>query len=202
MKRGIDIALGVLGLLIGAPVMAIAAAVIWRKEGPPVLYRSERVGRGGRIFLLLKLRTMSADASLAKPGSVTVLDDPRVTRTGSTLRGWKIDELPQLVNVLLGDMSIVGPRPEVPEYVELYTETQREILRYHPGMTSPASITFVNEARLLSMAEDPGKTYLESVMPEEIRIDLEYMRHATVWSDLRVIAKTFSAILAARRAPA
>jgi lipopolysaccharide/colanic/teichoic acid biosynthesis glycosyltransferase len=164
--------------------------VVRWKDGAPCFYVSRRVGERGRPFRLYKIRTMSESAERGPLGSVTTGDDPRVTVTGRVLRRWKIDELPQLLNVLLGDMSMVGPRPETPEYVALYTEEQREILRYRPGITSPASITFIREAELLSLEDDPVTYYAERIMPEEIRIDLTYMRRATVWSDMTVLLKT------------
>lgn len=193
-RRAMDIGGALLAAVFAAPLIAAAAAAVWLREGPPAFYRSRRVGQRGRPFDLWKIRTMVRDADRAPSGSVTVGDDPRITATGRVLRRWKIDELPQIVNVLTGAMSLVGPRPETPEYVARYTAEQREILRFRPGLTSPASIAFVNEAALLAAAEDPGETYLHEIMPEEIRLDLEYMRTATVWSDLRVLLATVTAI--------
>jgi lipopolysaccharide/colanic/teichoic acid biosynthesis glycosyltransferase len=194
-KRVFDIVISLGALPIAAPAMLVAALMVRLKDGSPVLYRSRRVGADGRPFTLLKIRTMMRDAHRASLGSVTVAEDPRATATGRALRRWKIDELPQLINVLLGDMSLVGPRPEDPEFVAMYSEEQRKILRYTPGMTSPASIRFVNESELLGQAEDPRRKYLDEIMPEEIRIDLEYFRRATLFSDLGVLARTLSAVL-------
>ena len=194
MMRALDVVVASLALVVAGPLIVVAALVVRRKDGPPAFYLSRRIGDQGRPFYLIKLRTMSNDAARSDLGSVTIRNDPRVTSTGRTLRRWKIDELPQLINVLLGDMGIVGPRPETPEYVAHYTEEQREILRYRPGITSPASIAFVNEAELLRSADDSRRKYLEEIMPEEIRIDLEYMRHVTARSNLLVMLRTASAI--------
>jgi len=194
VKRMLDLLLAGLGLVVVAPVGLIAAVVVFLSEGRPVFYLSRRVGQGGREFTLHKLRTMVPRSDRGSLGSVTVADDARLSRTGRALRRWKLDELPQLVNVLKGEMSIVGPRPDAPEIVALYTDEQREILRYRPGLTSPASIRFVNEAELLATSDDPRRLYIEEIMPEEIRLDLDYMKQATVGSDLRVMLATVVAV--------
>jgi lipopolysaccharide/colanic/teichoic acid biosynthesis glycosyltransferase len=190
MKRAIDLILAVPASVLAIPVVVVAAAVVRWNDGAPSFYASYRVGEGGRLFRLYKIRTMREGSESGVLGSVTTADDPRVTSTGRILRRWKVDELPQLLNVLLGDMSLVGPRPETPEYVALFTAVQREILRYRPGLTSPASIAFMREAELLAGVRDPVTHYVEAIMPEEIRIDLAYMRRATTSSDLGVIMKT------------
>jgi lipopolysaccharide/colanic/teichoic acid biosynthesis glycosyltransferase len=194
VKRALDV-FGSLGAAVFViPVVAVVAVVVRVREGTPAFYHSRRIGEGGRPFDLWKVRTMTRDADRAPEGSVTVGGDRRITETGRVLRRWKLDELPQIFNVLAGDMSLVGPRPETPEFVALYTDEQRRILRYRPGLTSPGSVAFVNEAGLLATAEDPRDTYLHRIMPEEIRLDLEYMRSATVFSDLRVLLATVAAI--------
>ncbi len=190
MKRVTDIVLAGAALILAVPIVGVAAAVVRWKDGAPSFYVSRRVGQRGSLFRLYKIRTMSEEAEHGLLGSVTTGNDPRVTVTGRLLRRWKIDELPQLLNVLFGDMSLVGPRPETQEYVALYTDEQREILSYRPGITSLASVAFVREAELLARADDPLKYYVEEVMPEKIRIDLAYMRRATMWSDLGVLLKT------------
>lgn len=195
VKRAFDVALALFAAVAVTPVLAIAVGVILLIDGPPVFYESVRVGAGGCTFRLIKLRTMRRDADQDLRGSVTDKDDPRVTPLGRVLRHWKIDELPQIFNVLAGEMSFVGPRPDTPEYAALYSSEQKEVYRYLPGITSPASIRFVNEAELLAESEDPRATYLEEIMPEQIHMDLEYMRTATIWSDIVVIVGTAKAIL-------
>jgi lipopolysaccharide/colanic/teichoic acid biosynthesis glycosyltransferase len=195
VKRLIDLLLGSLLSAVAAPVVLLGAVSILLSDGRPAFLRVVRIGQGGCRFELLKLRTMVRGADQHPLGSITVGDDPRILRFGAFLRRHKFDEFPQLINVVLGDMSLVGPRPEVPEYVALYSEEERQILQYRPGITSPASIKFVNEADLLRTAHDPRKTYLEVILPEEIRIDLEYMRRATILSDLGVLLDTVSTVL-------
>ncbi|HEX9886639.1 MAG TPA: sugar transferase, partial [Longimicrobiales bacterium] len=145
-------------------------------------------------FRIWKFRSMAADAErTGRP--LTVGDDPRVTRVGRWLRAWKLDELPQLLNVVRGEMSLVGPRPEVPRYVELYTLEQSRVLDLTPGITDPASIRYRNEAEALERADDPEAAYIDTLMPEKIRLNLEYGDVATVWSDLRVILRTLGAVI-------
>jgi lipopolysaccharide/colanic/teichoic acid biosynthesis glycosyltransferase len=177
------------------PVIVGLALWTWIAEGRPVFYRSRRVGERGPSFDLWKLRTMTPGADRSPRGSVTVADDPRITASGRVLRAWKLDELPQLLNVLTGELSLVGPRPEVPDYVALYTPEQREILRYRPGLTSPGTLAFVDEVAVLARSPDPAHTYLHEVMPEELRRDLAYMQHATFVSDLRVLLATMGALV-------
>ncbi|MGC8744987.1 MAG: sugar transferase, partial [Verrucomicrobiia bacterium] len=145
-------------------------------------------------FLMWKFRTMVVDAE--KKGSlITVGKDPRITKVGYFLRKFKLDEFPQLINVLKGEMSLVGPRPEVEKYVNLYTSEQRKVLDIIPGMTDPASIKYVNENEILASAEDPEKVYIEIIMPEKINLNLEYAKTASCWKDFLVIIKTFLGIL-------
>ncbi|HNU56449.1 MAG TPA: sugar transferase, partial [Flavobacteriales bacterium] len=152
--------------------------------------RQVRVGRNGRTFRLLKFRSMRPDSE-AK-GQITVGGrDPRITPVGYFLRRSKLDELPQLMNVLVGDMSIVGPRPEVPKYVALYTPEQREVLRVRPGITSAASIAYIDENELLGRSADPERTYLEEVMPAKLKLDIDYVAHHTFLMDMVIIYRTF-----------
>jgi lipopolysaccharide/colanic/teichoic acid biosynthesis glycosyltransferase len=195
MKRGLDVSVAAVALIVATPVIMGLALWIWIAEGRPVFYRSRRVGERGRAFDLWKLRTMMPDANHSSRGSVTIADDPRITPTGHVLRSWKLDELPQLLNVLLGDLSLVGPRPEVPDYVALYTPEQRQILRYRPGITSPGTLAFVDEAVVLARSPDPARAYLDDVMLEELRMDLAYMQSATFFSDLRVLFSTAAALV-------
>ncbi len=193
-KRLFDIVASAIGLLVLWPVFLVIAVLIKLEDGGPVFYRQERIGYKGRPFKIWKFRTMVVNADkLGKP--LTVGRDPRITRVGYWLRKFKLDELPQLLNVLLGEMSIVGPRPEVPQYVALYAPEQRKVLDLVPGITDPASIKFANEAELLAEASDPEKFYIEHVMPTKIRLNMEYASHATLWSDILVILKTLVRIV-------
>jgi lipopolysaccharide/colanic/teichoic acid biosynthesis glycosyltransferase len=193
-KRLFDIVASAIGLLVLWPVFLVIAVLIKLEDGGPVFYRQERIGYKGRPFKIWKFRTMVVNADkLGKP--LTVGRDPRITRVGYWLRKFKLDELPQLLNVLLGEMSLVGPRPEVPQYVALYAPEQRKVLDLVPGITDPASIKFANEAELLAEASDPEKFYIEHIMPAKIRLNMEYASHATLWSDILVILKTLVRIV-------
>lgn len=158
----------------------------------PVFYRSRRVGRKGKLFYIFKFRTMVQDAD-KMGGGLTMKGDQRVTPVGRVLRKFKLDEFPQLLNVVAGDMSLVGARPEDPRYVEKYTPDQRRILDYRPGITSPASIRYRNEEQLLSGGE-AEVLYLKKILPEKLDIDLEYLGRRTIWTDLGVIFQTIGGI--------
>ena len=188
-KRAFDVIVGSLALVLLSPVMLWAAALIVRDDGRPVLYASLRVGQGGRPFRMWKLRTMIRDAERVG-GPSTSGDDPRLLPSGILLRRYKLDELPQLVNVVRGEMSIVGPRPEVPLYVDMYTPAEREILSVRPGMTDRASIRFRNEGEILRGAPDPEQAYMERIRPEKIRLGLDYARTHSFLDDLRIILDT------------
>lgn len=201
-KRSFDLVCATAGVLVLAPLFLLVAALVKLQDRGPVFYRQMRVGHRGVPFRLLKFRTMVADADRTGP-AITVGHDPRVTRLGAWLRRSKLDELPQLFNVIAGDMSLVGPRPEVPRYVELYDRAHREVLELVPGITDPASIRFASEAELLAAAEDPERAYIECVMPEKIRMNLDYSRRATLWSDIGVILRTVAvSLIPSRRAAA
>lgn len=191
-KRTLDIVASAFGLAVLLPVFV--AIAIWIKidsEGP-VLFRQERVGRNGRVFRILKFRTMTV-ASSGTGLQLTVGADRRITRTGGILRRFKLDELPQLLNVLRGDMSLVGPRPEVPRYVACYTDEQRAlVLSVRPGITDPASIAFVDESRLLAASIDPEKTYIEAILPRKLQLYTDYVRTRTFWGDVRLILQTLA----------
>jgi len=188
-KRLFDLFWSILGLLILWPLFLVVALLIKLDDKGPVFFRQERVGYKGRPFRIWKFRTMVVDAEkIGKP--LTVGRDPRITRVGYWLRKFKLDELPQLFNVLVGEMSLVGPRPEVPKYVALYTPEQRKVLDLVPGITDPASIKYRDESEILGRSPDPDRTYLEEIMPEKIRLNLEYAAHATVWSDFIIVLKT------------
>jgi len=195
-KRVLDLALATLALVVLAPLLLAAMAWVRADSPGPALFRQERVGRGGRVFRIHKLRTMRADAPAAGP-AITAHADERVTRAGRWLRRYRIDELPQLIDVLRGDMSLVGPRPEVPRFVALYPPELRErVLAVRPGITDPASLEFVDEAELLARSADPERAYVEAILPRKLRRQVEYAERATWWSDLAVMARTLRVLLA------
>lgn len=194
MKRTFDIVASGLGLIILSPVFIILAVWIKADSRGPVFYRQVRVGRKNRDFRLFKFRSMRPDSD--KLGLITVGGhDPRVTRSGYYIRKYKLDELPQLINVFIGDMSLVGPRPEVRKYVDMYTPEQMRVLSVRPGITSLASIRYRNENDILAAAADPDRAYIERVMPDKIAIDLEYVDRATLWNDIKLIFSTFREII-------
>lgn len=194
MKRLFDVAAAGLGLILVSPLLLITAALVRVSSPGPVLFRQTRVGRGGELFTLLKFRTMYTDAE-QRGGQLTVGRDPRVTRIGHYLRASKLDELPQLINVVRGDMSLVGPRPEVPRYVALYSEDQRRVLDVRPGITDPASVVYRNESDLMADQSDPESFYVDVLMPEKLRLNLEYQERRTLTSDITVIFDTLKAVV-------
>lgn len=194
MKRLFDIIASGLGLIVLSPLFAVLAVWIKADSRGPVFYRQTRVGRNNRDFRLYKFRSMRPDSD--KLGLITVGGhDPRVTRSGYYIRKYKLDEFPQLINVFIGDMSLVGPRPEVRKYVDMYTPEQMRVLSVRPGITSLASIRYRNENDILAAAEDPDRCYIEQVMPDKLAIDLEYVDRATLWNDIRLIFSTFREII-------
>ena len=196
-KRAFDIVIAAAALLLLAPLMLVVALLIKRDSPGPVFFRQERVGRFGRPFRIHKFRTMRADAA-GLP--LTVGDDPRITRRGAWLRRTRIDELPQLIDVLRGAMSLVGPRPEVPRWVAHYPPTLRDrALAVRPGITCPASLDFIDEAALLARAADPEREYIEVILPAKVRSAAEYAERASFGSDLRVIGRTLRILLGAWR---
>lgn len=183
-----------LGLIVLSPLFAVLAVWIKADSKGPVFYRQTRVGRNNRDFRLYKFRSMRPDSD--KLGLITVGGhDPRVTRSGYYIRKYKLDEFPQLINVFIGNMSLVGPRPEVRKYVDMYTPEQMRVLTVRPGITSLASIRYRNENDILAAAEDPNRCYVEQVMPDKLAIDLEYVDRATLWNDIRLIFSTFREII-------
>jgi lipopolysaccharide/colanic/teichoic acid biosynthesis glycosyltransferase len=199
-KRAFDLIASAAGLLVLSPLFVAVAAAVKIGDGGPVFFRQERVGRGGRVFRMWKFRTMVADAD--RDGVLlTIGADRRITPVGRVLRRVKLDELPQLFNVIAGNMSLVGPRPEVARYVALYTPEQRRVLELVPGITDPASLKYRDESRLLGEAADPEREYVHEVMPDKVRINLEYADRATVLGDVRLILATLLALLP-RRIPA
>jgi lipopolysaccharide/colanic/teichoic acid biosynthesis glycosyltransferase len=197
--RALDVLVAGGALLVLAPLLAAVALAVRASSGSPVLYRQVRVGRRGRRFVLLKFRTMATRA----PGpSVTPADDARVTAVGRRLRRWKLDELPQLLHVLSGTMSLVGPRPEVPEYLEALGAAGREYVAVRPGLADPATLAYWDEGDRLARAADPERVYLESILPAKVRISCAYGRHRTFGSDLRVLAAVAGRVLGVGRSAA
>lgn len=189
MKRFFDIVMSAIGLILLSPFLALVAIVVKMTSSGPVFFRQERMGRGGRPFCILKFRTMVQDAPKLG-GQITVGDDPRITRIGRLLRKTKLDELPQLLNVLKGDMSLVGPRPEVRKYVEMFRQDYEEILRARPGITDLASIRYRDESTVLATAADPEEEYVRRVLPEKIQLAHEYVERQSLWLDVTIILGT------------
>lgn len=192
MTRLFDIIFSFLGLIILSPIFVVLSIWIKLSSKGPVLYRQKRVGKGGKEFWLYKFRSMYIDAD--KRGLLTVGKDARITSSGHYLRKYKLDELPQLFNVLMGDMSIVGPRPEVKKYVDLYTEEQKKILNVRPGITDLASIKFKNENDLLHTQSDPEQFYIAHVMPEKIRFNNVFIKSPTPANYFKIIFMTIGHI--------
>ncbi len=197
MKRLFDILASGCGLLVLSPVFIIVAIWIKLDSEGPVFYRQTRVGRYNKDFRIFKFRSMRVGSD---KGSLVTIGgrDPRVTRSGYFIRKFKIDELPQLINVFVGDMSLVGPRPEVRHYVDYWTEKQMRVLDVRPGITDPASIRFRNENELLEKAEDPERFYIDVIMQEKIKLYLEYVDKASFWYDIQLIFQTFKVIITER----
>ena len=188
-KRLFDIVSSGIGLLCLAPVFVVMAIWIKLDSRGPVFYRQTRVGRYGRDFRIFKFRSMRVGSD--KGRQITVGErDPRITRSGYFIRRYKIDELPQLINVFLGDMSVVGPRPEVRKYVDLYSEEQRKVFQVRPGITDLASIKYRNENELLSQVDDPDTYYIDVIMPDKLTINLEYIHHQSFMGDIKIIFNT------------
>lgn len=194
MKRLFDILLSGIGLLIISPLFLIVAIWIKLDSPGPIFYRQVRVGRYNKDFRIFKFRSMRIGSD---KGSLVTIGgrDPRITRSGYFIRKFKIDELPQLINVFVGDMSLVGPRPEVRHYVNYWTEEQMHVLDVRPGITDPASIKFRNENELLAQAEDPEKYYIEVIMQEKIKLYLDYVAKNSLCYDIKLIFQTFWVIV-------
>jgi len=197
MKRLFDILASAIGLIILSPLFLILAIWIKLDSDGPVFYRQVRVGRGNKDFRIFKFRSMRVGSD---KGSLVTIGghDSRITKSGYIIRKFKLDELPQLINVFIGDMSLVGPRPEVRHYVDYWTEEQMHVLDVRPGITDPASIKFRNENELMEKAEDPEKYYIEVIMQEKIKLYLEYVNNHSFAGDIKLIFKTFRVIIAER----
>lgn len=189
MKRLFDLVVTLAGLILLSPLFLLIVLLILIAMGRPVFYRQVRIGKNGIPFKIIKFRSMVRDAERQGP-AFTAGGDPRITPLGRLLRKYKLDELPQLLNVLAGDMSIVGPRPEVPEYVEMYTPEQKKVLAVRPGLTDPASIVYRDEETVLARHEDSRRAYVEKLMPAKLKLNLAYIEKATFRRDLALIFRT------------
>ena len=195
-KRVFDLLGAAVALLLLAPLLAAVACWIKLDSPGPALFRQQRVGRHGRLFAIHKFRTMAADAAQRGP-QLTVGNDLRITRAGSFLRRSKIDELPQLIDVLAGHMSLVGPRPELPAYVAHYpAELRDKVLAVRPGITDPVSLELADESELLGRAADPEREYVDVLLPTKLRAAVAYAERATLWTDLQVIGRTLRVLWA------
>lgn len=193
LKRLFDIIFAGLGLVFLLPIFLMMSLMIkWGSKGP-VFYRGQRVGRFGKIFRIYKFRTMIVNAEKIGASS-TADDDPRLTKTGKFLRKYKLDELPQLINILKGEMSFVGPRPQVAWAVKLYSQKESALLRLRPGITDFASLEFPNEGEILRNSQNPDKDYLEKIHPEKMRLALQYLKEQSLWTDFKIILKTLKII--------
>ena len=193
LKRIFDIISSLFGLILLSPFMLIIAILIKLDSKGSVFFKQVRVTKNGREFKIFKYRTMKIGSD--KFSQITVGKDSRITKVGDFLRKYKLDEIPQLINVLMGDMSLVGPRPEVPKYVALYTEEQREILKVRAGITDYASIEFSNENDILANEADPEKAYIEKIMPRKIELNKKYLSEISVMTDIKIILLTIKKIL-------
>jgi lipopolysaccharide/colanic/teichoic acid biosynthesis glycosyltransferase len=189
IKRSFDIAVAAIGLIVLSPLMAILAVLIKCDSQGPVLFKQRRIGKNFRAFSIYKFRTMKEDSELSGP-LITVGEDPRITRIGRFLRKAKLDELPQLINVLKGEMSLVGPRPELPRFVELFQREYAEILTVRPGITDLASLKYHDEAKFMGQFPNPEEEYLRSILPDKIRLAREYIDRSSIVFDLSLILRT------------
>ena len=197
-KRLFDLLVSLLALLLLSPLLLLLALAVRLDSPGPVLFRQQRVGRHGALFRIHKFRTMRVDAEAIGP-QITAAHDLRITRVGNWLRGRRFDELPQLIDVLRGDMSLVGPRPEVPRYVAHYPQALKaRVLAQRPGITDPAALAFLDEAALLAGAADPETVYVQTVLPRKLALQADYADSATLWSDLGVMVRTLCLLLGRR----
>lgn len=193
VKRLFDIVASCVVLVLFFPIGLLVACWIAAESRGGVFYLQERIGKGGIPFRMFKFRSMRKDAD--KSGKLTIGKDPRITHSGAFIRKYKLDEFPQFINVLKGEMSIVGPRPEVEEYVRLYTEEQRKILNVKPGITDYASLAYFEENELLGKSDDPQKTYIEEIMPAKIALNQEYIQHPGIVQDIKIMWRTAKKIV-------
>ena len=188
LKRVFDILSAVIVLVLLAPLLVVIALIIIIDSKGGVFYKQARIGKDQIPFQLLKFRSMKVDAD--KDGQITIGADGRITKIGRFIRKYKIDELPQLINIIKGDMSVVGPRPEVNKYVQMYNEEQLKVLSVRPGLTDYASLEYINEQEVLGLAADPDKTYIEIVMPAKLALNKKYISERSLSTDLKIIFKT------------
>ena len=193
-KRVLDVAAAALILLVLSPILLLLAAAVKLDSKGPVFYRQTRVGQYGRDFKIFKFRTMVVNADQIGP-ALTTGNDPRITRVGRLIRKCRLDEFSQLLNVLSGTMSLVGPRPEVRKYVDVYTPEYMATLLVRPGITATSSIAFKDEDKLLNAGGDPEQIYVEQILPPKMALNLEYLRHISVWGDIRIMFRTVFAVL-------
>ncbi len=194
MKRLMDIFFSLIGLIVLFPLFLVIGLIITLDSKGGVFYKQTRVGKDGKDFKLFKFRSMAVGSD--KKGLLTVGgSDSRITKPGYFIRKYKIDELPQLINVFIGDMSLVGPRPEVRKYVDLYNEEQQKVLSVQPGITDYASIAYINENEVLGKSDNPEKTYIEEVMPSKLKLNLKYIEEKSVITDIKIIFKTIAKII-------
>ncbi len=195
MLKGLfDTVFSFIGLVVFLPLMATIVILIRKEDGGPIFYRGIRIGRYGKPFKIFKFRTMVVNAEKLG-GPSTANDDPRITKTGKFLRKYKLDELPQLINVLKGEMSFVGPRPEVQQYVDMFTEEEKAILSVRPGITDWASLWNPDEGAVLAGSKDPEKAYMEKIRPEKLKLQLKYVRERSFRIDLKIILLTLMTIM-------
>lgn len=200
LKRVLDITAAAAGLAATAPLLALIAVVVRRSSPGPALFRQTRVGKDGKAFQMLKFRTMSVATTAEAGPQVTAGGDPRVTPIGRVLRKTKLDELPELVNVLRGEMSLVGPRPEVPKYVAHYSDADKAAVhRVRPGLTDPATVRFRSEEEILGRASDPERAYVDDVLPTKIQMYKDYLDGASFVGDLRILGQTVQVVLVPRK---
>ncbi len=190
-KRAFDITSSLIGLVLLSPILITIALIILITDGKPIIFKQIRIGKGGKPFTIYKFRTMRQGKGL----SITKKDDPRITPIGRFLRKYKLDELPQLWNVLKGDMSIVGPRPEVPEYVKYFPKEIADVLSVRPGLTDLASLVFINEEEVLARFPDPHEAYISHVLPRKLKLNMIYIRNRNMCIDLWIVFKTLEKLI-------
>ncbi|MDC4250803.1 sugar transferase [Clostridium perfringens] len=194
-KRTFDLFFSLIGIIITIPILILVSIMIKLTSKGPIIFKQERVGKNKKIFYIYKFRTMTDCDDKASDRQVTVINDQRITRIGRILRKYKIDELPQLYNVLKGDMSFVGPRPEVKKYVKFYEEEYDEILKIKPGITDLASIEYIDENTIISKYSDPEKVYIEEVLPKKLMLNKRYIEEMSIKNDILLILKTIKKII-------
>ncbi len=197
-KRSMDIALASTGIAVTWPAMVAIASAIALEDKQSAFFVQQRVGKDGEPFSLIKFRTMTNRPNPNEGIQITVGDDPRITKIGKLLRNARLDELPQLFNILRGDMSVVGPRPEVPHYVAHYTQEQMKVLSVRPGLTDPATLAYRHEAQRLAQSSDPETTYINEIMPEKLAMNLEYLSQRNTLTDITIFAKTILTVVGDR----